>query len=188
MTNLVITVGHQNRDAFEKHMRSVSPAADRRARSFEEADAALRQALDRRQITTEKETMNPLNQTDVANLRESIRATVTHLSGKTVPEAETALQKHLEFLLAQERALFTTGVAVQKPDADKPDTPWYPDDSGKWVEVIPGVGKRPDGLRPGTLVATLSSREREERQHSWPAPLKARHWSWSAIVAYKTVD
>ena len=68
------------------------------------------------------------------------------------------------------------------------DTPWYPDDSGKWVEVPPDVGNRPDGLHPATLVATLSSGERDERQHRWPAPLKARNWNWRDIVAYKVVE
>lgn len=68
------------------------------------------------------------------------------------------------------------------------EAPWYPDDSGKWVEVPPGVDKRPDGLHPKTLVATLSSGERNERQHLWPTPLKASRWNWSVIVAYKVVE
>lgn len=34
--------------------------------------------------------------------------------------------------------------------------PWYPDDSGKWVEVTPGVGNLPDGLPPETVVLALS--------------------------------
>ena len=66
-------------------------------------------------------------------------------------------------------------------------TPWYPDDSGKWVEVTPETGKRPDGLHPETLVATLSSGERK-RQHYWDTPQKASSWNWSAIVAYKVVE
>ena len=133
--------------------------------------------------------MNPLNQTDVANLRESIRATVTHLSGKTVPEAETALQKHLEFLLAQERALFTTGVAAQKTDADKPDTPWYPDDSGKWVEVPPGTRALPPGLDPNCLSEVLTGTERRTATyigHTYPS--KGWRWHGGHIVAYKIVD
>ena len=148
-------------------------------------------ASDRRQITTEKETMNPLNQTDVANLRESIRATVTHLSGKTVPEAETALQKQLEFLLAQERALFTTGVAAQKTDADKPDTPWYPDDSGKWVEVTPGAGWL-NGLYKGARVEVLTRLERASKTYRRRAELALNwtheRWRDGTIVAYKIVD
>lgn len=135
--------------------------------------------------------MNPLNQTDVANLRESIRAIVTHLSGKTVPEAETALQKHLEFLLAQERALFTACVAVQKPDADTPGTPWHPDDRGKWVEVPPGSGF-PKGLDLGTTVGVLARGERIAKSYKyWARP--AGFWYWlhegdSTIVAYKIAD
>ena len=146
-------------------------------------------ASDRRQITTEKETMNPLDQTDVANLRESIRATVAHLSGKTVPEAGTALQKHLEFLLAQERALFTTGVAVQKPDADTPGAPWYPDDSGKWVEVPPGTRALPPGLDPDDLSEVLTSTERRTATYVRRArPSKDWRWHGGHIVAYKIVD
>ena len=186
MTNLVITVGPQKGDAFENHVRLASAVVDRLARSFEEADAAFRQSLDLRQTTIEKETMNPLNQTDVANLRESIRATVTHLSGKTVPETETALQKHLEFLLAQERELFTTGVAAQKTD-----DPWYPDDSGKWVEVPPGSGW-PIGLEPARLIEVLTSEERRAKTYRRRAELAlnwTHQWWWDGTtVAYKIVD
>ena len=137
--------------------------------------------------------MNPLDQTDVANLRESIRATVTHLSGKTVPEAETALQKHLEFLLAQERALFTACVAVQKPDADTPGTPWYPDDSGKWVEVPPGTRALPPGLDPNALLEVLTYGERIVKSYKYRVR-SARRWCWalqndsSTLVAYKIVE
>ena len=157
-------------------------------------------ASDRRQITTEKETMNPLDQTDVANLRESIRATVTHLSGKTVPEAETALQRHLEFLLTQERELFTAGVVVQKPDTDTPgapwypdtDTsgaPWYPDDSGKWVEVPPGTRALPPGLDPNCLSEALASTERRTATYIRRVrPSKDWRWRGGLIVAYKIVD
>lgn len=68
-------------------------------------------------------------------------------------------------------------------------TPWYPDDSGKWVEVPPGVGNLPDGLRPDTLVLTLSGRERA-RQRYGDTPLKASSWNWCSggIVAYKIVE
>ena len=159
--------------------------------------------------------MNPLNQTDVANLRESIRATVTHLSGKTVPEAETALQRHLEFLLTQERELFTAGVVVQKPDTDTPgapwypdtdtsgapwypdtDTsgaPWYPDDSGKWVEVPPGTRALPPELvDPKCLSEVLSSTERRTKTY-FGRTYPAEGWPWhgahgGSTVAYKIVD
>lgn len=69
------------------------------------------------------------------------------------------------------------------------DSPWHPDDSGKWVEVTPGTGNLPYGLHPETLVATLSSVERK-RQHHWDTPLKASSWNWRSggIVAYKVVE
>ena len=170
------------------------PAEHRLARSFEEIAVAFRQHLDRRQITTEKETMNPLDQTDVANLRESIRATVTHLSGETVPEAETALQKHLESPLAQERALFTVCVAVQKLDADTPGAHWYPDDSGKWVEVHPSSCGLPATIADGTKVEVLLAEERQGTAYRFSEDY-ASSWRWlktagrpGQIVAYKIVE
>lgn len=65
--------------------------------------------------------------------------------------------------------------------------PWYPDDSGKWVEVTPGVGNLPDGLHPETEVLTLSGGERT-RQHLWDTALPAHRFNWSVIVAYKVVE
>ena len=66
--------------------------------------------------------------------------------------------------------------------------PWYPDDSGKWVEVPPGVGNLPDGLPPETVVLALSGGERT-RQRIWDtALLPAHRFNWSVIVAYKVVE
>lgn len=66
--------------------------------------------------------------------------------------------------------------------------PWYPDDSGKWVEVTPGVGNLPDGLPPETVVLALSGGERT-RQRLWDtALLPAHRFNWSVIVAYKVVE
>ena len=66
--------------------------------------------------------------------------------------------------------------------------PWYPDDSGKWVEVTPGVGNLPDGLPPETVVLALSGGERT-RQRLWDtALLPAHRFNWSGIVAYKVVE
>lgn len=75
------------------------------------------------------------------------------------------------------------------PEPAAKDNPWYPDDSGKWVEVTPVVDNLPDGLRPDTLVLTLSGGERA-RQHHWDTPLKASSWNWCSggIVAYKIVE
>ena len=67
------------------------------------------------------------------------------------------------------------------------EAPWYPDDSGKWVEVPPGVGSLPDELHPETVVLALSGGERT-RQHLWDTALPAHRFNWSAIVAYKVVE
>ena len=66
--------------------------------------------------------------------------------------------------------------------------PWYPDDSGKWVEATPGAGNLPDGLPPETVVLALSGGERT-RQRLWDtALLPAHRFNWSVIVAYKVVE
>ena len=67
------------------------------------------------------------------------------------------------------------------------DTPWYPDDSGKWVEVTPDVGNLPDGLHPETMVLALSEGERT-LQRLWDTALPAHRFNWSVIVAYKVVE
>ena len=72
------------------------------------------------------------------------------------------------------------------------DTPWYPDDSGKWVEVPPGTRALPPGLAPDNQIEVLLHSERGSKTyqrrvraaHRWP-----HHW-WSEgnIVAYKIAD
>lgn len=71
------------------------------------------------------------------------------------------------------------------------ETPWYPDDSGEWIEVK--GGKRPVGLRGRQRVEALLSSEREnERYTELSAPVADWDWGLSedggyTIVAYKPI-
>ena len=78
--------------------------------------------------------------------------------------------------------------------AYKVATPWYPDDSGKWVEVT-GKG-RPKGLKKSTVVEALLAGERKGKQFTSVTD-KAGDLDWSradqallehsVIVAYRIV-
>ncbi len=81
-------------------------------------------------------------------------------------------------------------------------TPWYPDDSGEWVEVPEDLMEMPRDLGGEELISILTREMREDeyfdgqeddRWGDLPPP-KARLWEWdtppnvsSRIVAYKVV-
>ena len=69
--------------------------------------------------------------------------------------------------------------------------PWYPDDSGKWVEVPPGPGW-PNGLYTGARVEVLTRLERASKTYRRRAELALdwthEWWRDGTIVAYKIVD
>lgn len=74
-----------------------------------------------------------------------------------------------------------------------PSTPWYPDDSGEWVEVPEDLMEMPIGLKARTLVSVLFREERQRK--SWASvshSASAVLWIMPAschtrIVAYKVV-
>lgn len=74
-----------------------------------------------------------------------------------------------------------------------PSTPWYPDDSGEWVEVPEAITTWPPGLNGSELVDVLMRGERDHKGWSTDSDL-AWSWDWahpcchpSRIVAYKVV-
>ena len=74
-----------------------------------------------------------------------------------------------------------------------PSTPWYPDDSGEWVEVPEDLMEMPAELRPSDLVHVMLKDDREKKRQ-WGCPLSAGGWNWRhptdytlRIVAYKVV-
>lgn len=65
------------------------------------------------------------------------------------------------------------------------ETPWYPDDSGEWVEIEIGKGK-PVDLPDSCLVDILTVRERKAQK--WESmPERASTWGFTNTVAYKKV-
>lgn len=89
----------------------------------------------------------------------------------------------MQFLKENDLDLAKLKQLLKKPD------PWYPDDSGEWVEVTEGQPALPEE----TCVEILVNEERETKQ--WASyPGKINEWTWSfspehsnAIVAYKVV-
>lgn len=134
--------------------------------------------------------MNSFDNNHAAKLRNAIQSTTSALAVLTASSSlQTVLQTHLAELLVRERALFGCDTEA-KPVAK--DTPWYPDDSGKWIEVPPGTRALPPGLDPNALIEVLTRGERRTKTYNpWSRP--AGSWYWlhegdSTIVAYKVVE
>lgn len=77
------------------------------------------------------------------------------------------------------------GNFVGKQEEQTKDTPWYPDDSGEWVEVKMGEGK-PYELRDNDCIEYLLENERA-RQDWWSYQELAGDLAFINIVAYKKV-
>lgn len=91
-------------------------------------------------------------------------------------DAQIEMYVGYEVKLAQ---LLTTYEIHVQPAGEKP---WYPDDSGEWVEVVDG---RKPSLPKGTRIVWLTSMERSKRDYFKPEPELAENLSWSTICAYK---
>ena len=133
--------------------------------------------------------MNSFDNDQAAKLRNAIQSTTSALAMMTASSSlQTVLQTHLAELLVRERALFGCDTEA-KPVAK--DTPWCPDDSGKWVEVPPGPGW-PNGLYTGARVEVLTRLERASKTYRRRAELALdwthEWWRDGTIVAYKIVD
>ena len=131
--------------------------------------------------------MNSFDNKQAAKLRNAIQSTTSALAVLTASSSlQTVLQTHLAELLVRERALF--GCDTEAKPVDKA-TPWYPDDSGEWVEVPPGTRALPPGLDPNCLSEALASTERRTATYiRRTRPSKDWGWHGGLIVAYKIVD
>ena len=83
--------------------------------------------------------------------------------------------------------------AVRMSAAFKEPVPWYPDDSGEWVEVPDDLMEPPHGVDSYTEVEVLKRVERRRKNYA-PGYVGAGSWNWShaptdeaRIVAYKVV-
>ena len=107
-----------------------------------------------------------------------------------LPESTLALlETHLAALLQTERELLSAGAPVSAEE-----TPWYPDDSGLWVEVPDDCVSLPKELDADTPIHVLCRHERDTE--SWDDETDcAANYTWSfgqanpcRIVAYKVVE
>lgn len=142
-------------------------------------------------------TILPMPEPVVTTLRDVIEATVFSTTAEDLPQpVQDLLADHLKALLEQERKLlFITAVKLEGP-VEYPvagEKPWYPDDSGEWVERDDADVAQPAGLSDSTRVDTLWAGEREQMVHDGE-PDAAVLWAWDVaaghrdrIVAYKVV-
>lgn len=136
-------------------------------------------------------------------IRAAINDTVSSLRpAPGFPEpTRTALQTHLDALLKAElRALIGQAMVADfteklnayiDPRKDTESTPWYPDDSGEWVEVPDGCTVCP---LPTTATVEILLLEERTAKKWYPSPAVARGFHWNEppdsgqrIVAYKVV-
>lgn len=133
-------------------------------------------------------------------LRAAIDKTVSTLGlhsagwGTHAEGARPSLLNHLNYLLEQERLLFTHVVVLPETKTHPvADTPWYPDDSGEWVEVPDDLMSVPPELDADNKVKVLCKEDREDRNCNFGVTY-AGEFRWDIapteghrIVAYKVV-
>ena len=109
---------------------------------------------------------------------------------RRAPDARDARIAELEAELA---ALKAPAPTPSNPGELEPATPWYPDDSGEWVEVPEDLEAWPPGLDGSELIEVLMRGERDYKGWTPDSDLAPR-WDWahppghrSRIVAYKVV-
>lgn len=129
--------------------------------------------------------------TDLASsLRTAIQDTTVRLqppimgAGLTTPVRE-ALEQHLDYLLQQERFLFTGMVVIDEPVVPAAETPWYPPGYA-WVVLGDTCNTCP--VPSGQYVHTLALSEQVEKRFSARA-MAAGDFDWARnvsnpIVAY----
>lgn len=130
--------------------------------------------------------MNSFDNNHAAKLRNAIQSTTSALAVLTASSSlQTVLQTHLTELLVRERALFGCDT---EPKPVAKDIPWYPDDSGEWVEVPPGTRALPPGLDPDGLIEVLTYGERQSATYAGLVrPAKGWLGLVEHIAAYRVV-
>ena len=131
------------------------------------------------------------DQNRAAAVRAAIEQTYAKLlSYAALPEHTLVLlETHLAALLQTERELLSAGAPVSAVER-----PWYPDDSGEWVEVHGDCMAPPEHLKPDAIVEVLQQMERDDKEYD-EVPQAVDYWCWELaethggrIVAYKVVE
>ncbi len=173
------TMGHDRWDAVAcKHCRATVGACDRRFREKDDAAAAWNRrapyARDAR----------------IAELEAKLASNSPHDPGQAaIATLQGMGYEHRGGVLWAP----PVGKAPKWLDSAEPSTPWYPDDSGEWVEVPEGLMEMPSALSPETRIEGLTRDEREGELYTY-CNAHAKHWPWfleshsdNRIVAYKVV-
>ena len=114
-----------------------------------------------------------------ALLRTAINDTLNSLEGlDSEDRSAVMLVAHLSDLLAAEKKLL-----CETSQSTPTEKPWYPDDSGQWVESHGVDPELSDRLR----VQLLAEIERDRKMHI-PTAFLPSVVNWPRIVAYKVVS
>lgn len=108
---------------------------------------------------------------------------LTEFIGLLYDEEDKKNQRYQEYIKLKAEFECTEPAPVVKEEPK--DSPWYPDDSGEWVEVEISKGK-PLGLDPMCKIEYLLTQERTGKQ--WKSfPMLAGTLTFENVVAYKKV-
>lgn len=140
-----------------------------------------------------------------ANLLKQMHARITEMEAARIAYASEfpvnadgdpdvgSIHANIRKLKAELAAAKATNLIPSNPGELETSTPWYPDDSGEWVEVPEDLMEMPDRLLLSSLVEVLLKAERED-QYSGAVADFAANWNWGMsvdrngrIVAYKVV-
>lgn len=122
--------------------------------------------------------------TDLASgLRTAIQDTTARLlppimGGRLDPSTREALEEHLDYLLQQERFLFTGMVVIDKPVVPAAETPWYPP-GYTWIVLGDSCNTCP--VPRDQYVHTLVLSEQVEKRFSDRA-MSAGSFDWARVV------
>ena len=116
------------------------------------------------------------------HFNEMIAMLSLHRTGDPIKDKwiDAQIKMYVGYEVKLAKLLTTYEIHVQ-PEAEKP---WYPDDSGEWVEVV--GGQRPN-LPKGTKVHWLTRNERAKTVYTEFVSCDVREFNWSNICAYKVV-
>ena len=127
-------------------------------------------------------------------LHDAIMATAGAATLQPEDGVRDVLADHLSTLVQQYRKLFVSATPLPHLRAAE-EKPWYPDDSGEWVEVPDTLSAMPPELVAGSRVEVLVHSERECKEWVRAQNTASSRWEWAhpagepwRIVAYKVIQ
>lgn len=125
-------------------------------------------------------------------LHDAIMATAGAATLQPEDGVRDVLADHLSTLVQQYRKLFVSATPLPHLRAVE-EKPWYPDDSGEWVELPDKLSTMPPELTVATRINVLTNSDRAGKKWTFVL-IPAGHWNWTIsagapghIVAYKVI-